>query len=585
MSISVVGESAAFSLALTEAKRLEDSVLAGRNGYFSSTLQIFQVHESMSLADKALELADQGALPFPLRCVLYLTPPLIAFFVEMGIEDQTMRTVVLFLQDQIGNLCHLAACVSSIAMIFFGNIAFGVTSLTILTIGALDRYGILPERVRQIVHQYSNPVMFISGLLFGDVLNRLFSLINLVSYCVGIYFAWEENQTTPIGDIPQDLLTPQDMLDFLNYSKNVQINRSYIHYPCGPHTIPDVDIRQLLHKFHEIDWNHNMPVLRAKLQADRRFTQIHGDPARKTDRELIDMMNASMTESINSVVERRILKGEMRDYQKLVEYLKITTAYLMQEPPSRDLNRIKEHINERTDILFSFAIEGSCGENGYCGSGIFDTAELISARAVGAIEEFTFRAKVLSSAQDFRNQVMQSLYVRLLIPQNAEDSNPVVEGIGRIIDWQDRHNYHAFLNMYANRLGLRKVAANNDEVAVIDPLVKLFSRCTVGRVMEQIFWGELGEEIIPPHTPARLTEAIIDAFGCNRLPTRELYQWLQQWIDRQTSLSTDQKAQLHCDLAQHPPSLFGHALEDYGKLNPAIVRAMLFDMAVLEDQP
>lgn len=555
--ITTVAEGISYGLGLSEIKRLEDSVHAGRNAYLTALLQTVQIHSGMAVVDKALEGAGSQTIPLPLRCIFYFTPLLLAYVTkQQAIEDETLLSILIFVQDQISNLCHLASLVSSVALIYFGSPLFGGVCLATLALGFLDRHAILPVEIRQTLHEYSPPLLFMTGIFTNDLFYQFLSTLNVVSYCVGRYFAWVDAERV----IP---LPPENEIDlqaFFLEEPPLRVNRNYLLWPTHARAIPDVDIQGLVHQFQVIEWNpENIAALRRKLGEDQRFAERCGDPARKNDQELIRAAEQQLINCVTMVRERRVLAGEPRSYEKLVEYMKFIAHDLTKERP----------VAESIDILMTLAIEAG----DYCGPGIYDTAEMIYGALIGESEFFTFPCKVLNCLQSQRNRAMEGIYAEIFqLQQNREEQvSEVISGLGAVFDWNDRHNVHQFQNLYGSEFGLRKAGADNDEIAMVDPLTKLAISYFLGDIVKDLFWQR--------HTMDSIVETVRSAIGTSELPKLEVYDWWREWIDRQPISDGDKEA-LHDQLIWG--RLFGENLEEGGKMKREFVRAMLSKMGVLE---
>ncbi|MFI5334862.1 MAG: hypothetical protein ACHQT8_06870 [Chlamydiales bacterium] len=558
--IGMVAEGMANSLMLNEIKRLEDSVRAGGNAYFTGALQTLQAHTAQVYADRALASAGSGSIPLPLSLIFYVTPAVFALATMPGmIEDPVLRTVAIFLQDQLGNLCHIVSLVSSVALVYFGQTIFGATSIAVLAIGFLDRQKILPEGVRQLVHAYSPPLLFFTGVFYGDLISKIFSSIDAISYVIGVYFEWRDAQVQ-IPPVPPSQLHLQD---FLLNQPALELNRDYVLWPTHALRVPDINLRNFIDTFDAIPWSlNNLFAMRRKLASDQRFAMRCGDPAAMTDRELVRIAREQLVLCVDAVINRRIAAGEPRRYERLVEYLKVIAHSL---PREAEVSRI--------DTLMTLAIEA--GE--YCGPGIYDVAEEEYAARVGANEFFTNRVKILTCLQTERNRVMQGLYVQA----TALHQRPAVLGeesfvtnYGRILDWQDRHNIHLFLNLFGSELGLRKAGADNDEMAIADPLIKLIISHYFGEEIKGLFWRA--------HQTANAIQAVSEAIGTSVLPRETIDNWWQEWIERQ-EIPDAAKEELRNEFndPMNPRRLYGENLEANGRVQERFVRAMLLDMGVL----
>lgn len=572
-------------LQLAETKRLEDSVNAGRNAYLTSGLQFVQATSTFEICNRALVAAGKEIIPLHLRLLTYLTAPLLAVLTQpwAGIENEIMRDIILFLQDHFSDICHLVSVVSSVALIHFGSVAFGATALTVLAIGFLDRHKVLPECVRRVIHEYSSPLMFTTGVFIGDIISRIYALFTAFCYGAGVYLNWKEKQdfSDRAKSVKQDVLNAQDMQDFLNRrklpGKRLEINRNYVHCSSDPAKIPDIDIELLLSQFDAIDWSgqSNINALRRKLSNDQRFVQRHlakvpkipkpedECPRCEIDDKLIEICRKDLEICLDAVKNHRFQTGEPKEYDSTHDKLKVITDYYTQ-----GRGKYKDP-TELIDFLLQLAIEGGA----YCGPGVIDTVEIGYVLIIGDSELFTTRGKVLSCLQEARGRIVQEVYVSALgLHERQGDELPAISMMKTVVDFQDRHNYHQFLNLYAHEFRVRKAAAENDEIAIIDPVSKLAISYFLGHQIQEFFWDG--------HTLDDVTQALHKEVGGALLPKPLIYAWLQGWIDRQESLVPTKKRQLHSELSNG--RLFGSSLEYRGKFTPELLHAMLYDMGVIE---
>ena len=536
-------------LMISEVKRIEDSVKAGENTYLTALFQTYQGHKSVGVAEKALEAAGMPIFSWAGKAVVYVTPALLGVLKNSTFIPDCFRSVIAFFQENISNLYLIATVVSSVALLFFGQIFFAVSALLFLGIGFMDRNGLLPVEMRKFLHEHSKMVIYLTSLVAGGIIDKIFVLLNVVLLFVGKFCAKKHDGQ---NFVLKQNLTPQLMEDFLNGQVSAKINREFIHYNPFP-PVPDIDIQSLVGEFDQIDWQKHLPALRQKLKIDPRFVARYRDPALKSDQELIDFAKHSLETCITSIKEKRVLAGEPADYEKLHNYLKLIAKHL----------ETQQNEIERTDILLRLAIEG--GE--YCGPGKFEVIESIYAQTVGENPEIPLSDKIAYCLQDERNLWMQGFYSRIA-------QNQVGNTVGKVIDWHDIHNYNRFLSLHGDEFGLRKAAADNDDSTMIDSAMKwIMGRLSSG-ALQDWFWRE--------HTLYDQTQTVIDSIGTPKLPKPEVYEFWWNWIDRQ-EIETEAKAALQEELADG--TLYGAPIERNGRMTYEFATLMLLDMGIAEIEP
>lgn len=537
-----------YGLVSAELKRLEGSVRAGGNNCLTALFQIAQGGQTLGFVTKANTAAGLPPFSWAGKSTLYLSPILLAVLKNTTLVPETIRPVITFFYHNLGTLYQIAAVISSIALLFFGQAFFAIPSLLTLGLGILDQNGWLPVGYRQFLHRYSQPFLMVTGLVSGGIVERAFTVMNILSWCANAYLS----QKPPGHEefVFQENLTPQRLIDFFQGSLDVRINPKFIQYNPFP-PVPNIDIQYLIEKFDQTDWRGHLPMLRQKLRHDARFVERHRTPDLKTDQEIMDITRDSLQLLIDTVKGRRILEGEPADYEKLHNYLKIVTQSLVAQD-----NGVSQ-----IDILCRLAVEGG----GYCGPGKFEVAESVYAQTMGEDPDIPFRDKIAYCLQDERNLWMQKFYAL------SFTQSPIGARIGQIIDRHDVHNYNTFINLYGDEFGLRKAAAENDDTALIDPLTKWIISWTLKGRIQRAFWNE--------HSLNHHTQILIDSIGTPKLPRPELYAFWQNWIERQY-IDEPAKEILREELATG--RLYGRPLEMDRECTPEFVTLMLLDMGIVE---
>lgn len=564
---------------MESARRMEDSVRAGRSATLTAVTQFSQVSQALMYVERALTAIGSTLPNFGVRTAFYLAPPLLAFAATCGIENETLRNAVLFAQEHLGTLCQIAAAVSSVAIACFGDLLFGVASCAVLGIGFLDRLGLLPTDVRQIIHECTFPLSVGAGLFFGSLFFRIASAFNLALYGFQWYFSPAAQAAAPApsaSSIPEHGLDAAQLRDIIrNGPQDISINKEYVAISTLP-PIPEIDITQLIAKLNAVtDWKSHVGPLRTKLKLDARFRELHGNPDSKSDEFIVQYVKDSLKAFITSIAERRVLVGEPRDYERLHNYLKIITRGIDQE---------KDEVS-RIDMLVRLAVEG--GE--YCGPGKFEVAEGIYAAMAEGGAEIPFRIKVLNALQSDRNAKMQGMYSEMIRILQEMANVPIPPDTGlfdrimmtlfswyiklynSLFDLQDVHYYNAFLNLYGHEFGLRKAGADNDSLAIRQPALQLILDNTIMELFRDYFWSQ--------HSERSTVKLIKDSIGTARMPKPEVYEWWRQWIERQ-DIGETAKAALREEFEGFQ-TIYGRRLESYdGKIKDEFVLAMLFDLGV-----
>jgi len=488
---------------ITDVKRIEDSVRAGRNAILTAITQSVQVQYAFTLSDEALRVAGLESVHWGVKIATYLTPAVLALFNKGGRGN----CVTLFIQNHIGTLCQIASAVSAIALIYFGFLALGITSLAILGIGLLDRLGVLPAFIRHPIHEYSPLLRVATGLVVGDLFEKIFAIATLVAYCYEKYLTCaspKELEVAPIDRTDQRQLLDLPLLErILNDTVKLEINPGHLNYQI---MIPasDVDYRKLLTLFNDIDWTLHMHVMRKKFEQDNRFKELGNREA-----DLVQYARQNLINYLDSIHKEHIAEGEIHDYERLQNYLKTITDHLER----------KDEVT-RADALLRFAVEGG----NYCGPEKFHVAEDVYALIVQETEGIPVETKTLFSLQDARTRWMEGKYAEM-IEEFAQSSSCLHVVMRWLFDFQDLHVYNQFLNVYGNEFGLRKGSADNDHLAAIDPLTKTIVKNFINQY-RTMFKKTYDTDFVIDHLQNRI--------GRPGLPGNDVFTWWHQWLERQS---------------------------------------------------
>ncbi len=572
-------EGIGYGLAFTEMKRLGDSMYAGRNIWSGTLFQEGQVSNALALADKACTLAGYSPISLVSRVILYLTPVALALVTKDWNEgvvqkaetpplcDEFWRPIAIFIQDHISDICQVAALVSSVALIFFGNIAFGVASCAMVGLGFVNRASLFPDEIRQFIQEYSAPAAYITGLFTGNFFNILFSLTNIFSYSAGRCYKWMEAKR----EVPEFLKPNLEAVQrFLEGEAELEVNRDYILWPTYmPEVDPNTDIQNLVEQFQEImnpdfemnpHYQENIEALRKKFSDDRRFKErICSDPALKTDEELIAIAKSQLEDCIQRIKGHCIAAGAPTKYESLIEQLKFITQKLPKNP-----------LVNRVDALIKLIVAGA-----YCGPRIGDDVEEIYDGLVGQSECATTHSKILNCLQSERKRISEGLYASIFqLQQGHSEQNEsciwsvlkcMIGWLGYLVRWDDPHNLHHFQNLVREEFRLGSKAAENDALAQPDYLLKLLLSSTLGKRIEKWFWQR--------HSHDEIVSLVSSCLGNEQIPPVEITAW---WIEciKDMNIPDEKKAVLKDELAC--------AYAKPGTFSPKFACGMLLGMGILQ---
>lgn len=546
---------------MADVKRIEDSVRAGRNAVLTAVAQSTEIHYASILSNAALESAGYTPIPFAARAIGYLAPPVLAFFIKQGIDSPAVRKCALWVQDHLGLLCQLAAAVSSIALVAFGQLALGLTCLALIGIGFLDRFGVLPEFIRLPLHEYSPVVRVVTGLIIGDIFEKIFALFSLAAYGYQRYQSYSA-QRVSIHEVHQapliahkEPLTLDRLKIILATEPAFEINPYHLKLDTLAPP-PNVEISELRELFKTVSWETELPILKKKFQSDLRFRELHGTIYQVDDVTIIEMLAAQLENYIDSIERRHISAGEIHDYDRLDCYLKTIIG---------ELQKTDDPI-KKADALMRLAIDGGS----YCGPEKFNVAEDLYVELAMGSKAISPELKILLRLQSARTHWFMSKYNEVVNSLNANESC-LTKMMKSVLDFQDLHLYNLFANSHGQAFGLLKSGADNDHVALVDPLTQSLA-ASVTESLETAFQKEYNRNYV--------IKELQEAVGTKVLPRLDLFTWWSDWIDKQ-EISPEEKDALQGELSLG--NLLGHRMQsDAYVFKKKFLQAMALDIGILK---
>jgi hypothetical protein len=577
-----------FGLELSQAKRFEDTVRAGGNRHLTIGYQIAQLETVLNLVDRVCKAASLSCFSWKGKSIIFLTPSLLAAFNDATTIPQGMHPILTFSQNHLSSLCQVAAIVSSLSLLSFGQTCLATPCLFALGIGFMDRNGWLPLAGRQFLHQYAPLLTIATGLVFGGIIRRTFVMIDIFLWCADKFWSAKnvavstpvaaegsDDESAVTGASSQKMqresftlqqtLTARKACQYLRGELDIEVNKQSIHYDPFP-PIPNTDIQFLVTQFDQIDWQQHIRILRRKFEDDhRRFLQKYGSSVQDTeDQKLIEIARESLRELILEIKQCQMRRGEP-DYEKLHAYFKLIAKYIQDTIQTDDAEHSREREITRVDIILRLAIEG----RGLCGSGIFEIVEEIFPQLLLDNKGISFEDKIIYCLQCARNQWMQGWYEEIC------QTTQLGRIIGWFIDWRDVHNYNKFISFYGAQFGVRSGAADNDDtVAMIDPLFKWLMSQLGTNMMLPVFWAEYNLE--------KHIEVLRDSIGTAHIAEYEFFVFWSNWIERQDLSPRDREA-LQEELMTE--RLFGESFrDDAGKISSKFITLMLLDMGIVVER-
>lgn len=193
----------------------ESLTFQGINGAFYADRTISQINQALQVTGR---LPCSSSFKYAVR----FTPVLLAFVKGRNLVPQCLKNSIDFSQRSLLIVAQVANVVSSVALIAFGQPFFGTASLLFLTLGALDQNRLLPSRVMRVIDEYVQPVILIVGLVTGEAITKVLSLVLLVDSAANQRFS-------PQKIAPKSQLNAEKCNALLANSP-LKINRQHVHY-------------------------------------------------------------------------------------------------------------------------------------------------------------------------------------------------------------------------------------------------------------------------------------------------------------------------------------------------------------------
>ncbi|MBI2743788.1 MAG: hypothetical protein HYX48_07730 [Chlamydiales bacterium] len=154
------------------------------SGWDTLFVQLIQQVKAIEFTEGALRVVGRGPLPQLVHAVICLTPILLVLardqLPQFGIESEALTAIANFVEQNISILFHVAALVSSVVQIIFGNMIFGAVAFATLSVGVLYEYDLLPECVKEGVEYVALPLMIGTGLVSGLYIDTMVAALTVI---------------------------------------------------------------------------------------------------------------------------------------------------------------------------------------------------------------------------------------------------------------------------------------------------------------------------------------------------------------------------------------------------------------------
>ena len=534
-----------------QAYRNGKSFERGENYGLSGLQKVSQVHFAQKQAMLALN-AGRGPtkIPYMLSWLPAVSSLAVSFVASRKIKSPLLRKVVHAVHDNIGNLALLITTVSSVALIVFGQIALGVATITWLGVGMLDRYGILPEKLRRVIHTSDFYVSNVFALMLGDPFEKVISIVDIGVFLVGKVAATQAKRREQKRAIGTPNLTVAKVLA-MKETPETQVNRN--HVEIDPMTVEaeEAPLDDLIKMCDAIDWAKHLPVLKKKLAKDKRWINREQKAG-----EEIAFLKKNLASYVSSIKRHHIATGEPSNYTILNGYLKHIAHHFKEQ----------DEIS-RADMLMRLAIEGGR----YCGPGKYEVAEDIYFRHIGETGELKLERRLHLALQRERSRTFQAVY------RAFWTGNAITNTLRKAVDFQDVLVYNQFSKILSKDCGHPANGAEADTTALTSPLEELIYHRALFK-LRRVFWngGKLGKETIEGYTQDCILKAIEDTLETHHINEADIYLWWKEWLGKQQEVSPADKERFN-DLL-----LNGGLSNKEGGIKSKYIIAMLIEIDVLK---
>ncbi len=614
--------------------RTEIPALRGTRGVFIGLIHAALASRALVFLEQALTLAGCATLPPLVGRVVYATPIVVSYFAGKRIENDSLRTSVVFAQNHFSKLCQTISLISCVAIIYFGNPVSGITGLLVLGIGVCERNQWIGKKIREPLRTYVDPLVSFTALASSDWFNRIWAALDLLTYVIPS----NPNEETPVKTRPPGNLSLAQLQKMLPSLQNTVKNETRVLQAC-------VDA-----------WRQSKPSSNIVLQLLKRV--LYGAPsAEDRSKQTPDVTTLRFWVSRAQTEELQSLQPLWPSSDKLDiaanSYLagsyEINREYVHFEalpPPdgsidTHELSRMVETAaaNDRR-AGFIQALRGQLRDDERTKQGkeavdkLSDDALFkqyienfrtyitqVATRTipeVGTLErEYVWLEdnlrRVISGLRALEDPVSKldslvSCVVRLpyctsgkieaierlrdaLLLQNnspfpvkilkvlEQSRSQLVHRGGQwipstpIVDVTQMHSYNTFVNgLSLQKLGISNASARDDELAQFPGIYTLCVEKLAPLGVHKAFWEM--------HTAPQILEVVRDSIGPGKVIRYEaLIMWWRGWITRQP-ISDLEKRALHEELDQW--KVLGIDLVDENnRCNPVLLYALLMDMGII----
>lgn len=529
----------ASSGASTEMYRAIDSVRQGATSgsiYMTLPLMFAQVNYAMDHLNYAFRYCNRAPVSkwiwIPLTILLEAST-----FALM--RSKHFQPIGYFLYEHMDSVIQVASVVTSIALFILGAHVYATVSLVFLSIGFLDRKGLLPSKVEKVYHKLS-PLLIVTGSFYGGLFTRIFGIAAAILVLLKLFGFSVRDKVFELKDEGKTKVDIDLFHRIASGRGRFKVNRGHVKYLEKPTVPKDVKFDELIDIFRSIDWKKKSThmVVCAKLKDDARWKKYLRD--RKCEDvsmdEKINYLQKQLQELVRTVKEHKIHRGAPIDYKFLEDVLKIEI---------QDLR--KECAVSKEDRLLRLAIEGG----DYCGPGIF---RILHDEYLSIISNDPgLEVRILAYLERIRERKFQALFL------HNEHSK-----MGEITT--DAHFSNRMITVFGKNIGVWSTGADNDSAINFDEDSQILIPLLLKRAFnpDRDWWGGMSschsreEGRGAAYDPDAILEELSEASGTHELPLDYVIDWWRKWIERQNISQSKQKELLE-ELSTRV-TLFGYPL-------------------------
>jgi len=586
-------------------KDLEDGAQQGRNLNLAALQQFGQSIFLVSQMNKLKEATQSLFVSNAVQIGLSLAGPLLAgvitlegkyikketCFLSLGNKKVTwlhIRKGIVWLNQNLGSFYQVTSLVTNVALLYLGHHAYAIPSLTILSIGYLNRRNCLNQTFRKI-YLTVTPYIATIGVIFSEsYLEKVITVINLTDSIL----RWQ---------FPKKIMKPYDEVQHLHHltygqfeqvfttnpvsprKVDIEINRDHIWVAPFP-VVKNIDFKPLEELVESFNWSNNevFSFLEKALEQDARWPGsdeflLSLEASESEVKSLkIQYAKRKIYILIKSIREEQIETKAPLNYGMLRNYL----AYIAEKLPGTDFDQKKQ-------LLIRLALEGG----DYCGPGIYQQLEKIAVALCynKADSRLPLKQRLLLILQQERLRIMEGFHEQVFPSIHPYFHHLLFGGT------KDVHAFEFTVQAFGFDFGLPNQGPEGNmigEVSYLDkyiyrqfsslPADFLWTELAFNRLIETSFVNRT--KTVKPdnfigYTQDRIKKTIKDEIGSPLIPKTDIYHWAQEWIN-QTSATEEQKESFLDKLQD------GVSFENFkSNFEYSFIQAMLVDMGVFKIRP